>query len=85
MNLIDSLQDSLEGWSARRKAATYTGQHKHTPTDIHASSGIPTHDTYQCLSARAKTFPALYRAATAIRPTSFQLIITTMESEQATA
>jgi hypothetical protein len=29
MDLIDSRQDSLDGWPARRKAATYTGQHKH--------------------------------------------------------
>jgi hypothetical protein len=31
--------------SARRKAATYTGQHKHRiNADIHAHSGIRTHD-----------------------------------------
>jgi hypothetical protein len=29
VNLIDSWQDSLDGRSARRKTATYTGQHKH--------------------------------------------------------
>jgi hypothetical protein len=28
MSRIDSRQDSLDGGSARRKAATYTGQHK---------------------------------------------------------
>jgi hypothetical protein len=29
LTLIDNWQDSLDEWSARRKAATYTGQHKH--------------------------------------------------------
>jgi hypothetical protein len=29
LTLIDSWYDSLDQWSARRKAATYTGQHKH--------------------------------------------------------
>jgi hypothetical protein len=28
LNLVDSWQDSLDGWPARRKATTYTGQHK---------------------------------------------------------
>jgi hypothetical protein len=28
-NFIDGRQDPFEGGSARRKAATYTGQHKH--------------------------------------------------------
>jgi hypothetical protein len=35
----------LDEWSARRKAATYTGQHKHRiNANIRASSGIRTHD-----------------------------------------
>jgi hypothetical protein len=33
---------SLVGGSARRKATTHTGQHKHR--DIHALSGIRIHD-----------------------------------------
>jgi hypothetical protein len=40
-------QNSLDGRSARRKAATYTGQHKdriNAHTDIHVLSGIRTHD-----------------------------------------
>jgi hypothetical protein len=42
--LVNSRQDSLDGRSARHKAPTYR-QHKHrTQTDIHASSGIRTHD-----------------------------------------
>jgi hypothetical protein len=37
----------LDGGSARRKAASYTGQHKHgiSAKNIHASSGIRTHDS----------------------------------------
>jgi hypothetical protein len=34
MNLIDSLCDSLDGGSVRRKTPTYTGQHKQTKTYI---------------------------------------------------
>jgi hypothetical protein len=40
-------EDSLDGGSARRKAATYTQNKTNTEkthTDIHASSGIGTHD-----------------------------------------
>jgi hypothetical protein len=47
INLIHSRYDSLDGGSARRKAATYTGQHKHrinAKTNIYALSGIRTHD-----------------------------------------
>jgi hypothetical protein len=42
MNLIDSQYDSFDGSSARRKATTYTGQHKHRimQREIHASSVI---------------------------------------------
>jgi hypothetical protein len=37
--------DSLDGGSARRKAATYTWQHKHKINkNIHAFSGIRMHD-----------------------------------------
>jgi hypothetical protein len=43
-----SQQDSLDGVSARRKAATYTQGSTNSinahNTDIHASSGIRTHD-----------------------------------------
>jgi hypothetical protein len=36
---------SMSEWSARRKAATYTGQHKHRiNANIHACSGIRIHD-----------------------------------------
>jgi hypothetical protein len=42
----DSRYDSLDGGSARRKAATYTGQHKHRiNANIHVSSGIRTHNS----------------------------------------
>jgi hypothetical protein len=44
---MNSWQNSLDGGSACRKAATYTGQHKQNKrgqTDGHASSVIPTHD-----------------------------------------
>jgi hypothetical protein len=45
LNPIDIQYDSLDGGSARRKAATHTGQHKHRMNaDIHASSGIRIHD-----------------------------------------
>jgi hypothetical protein len=46
INRIDRWLDSLAERKARRKAATYTGQHKQkkNPADIHASSGIRTHD-----------------------------------------
>jgi hypothetical protein len=41
----------LERGSARRKAATYTGQHKQRiNVDIHEASGIRTHDP--CVRAR---------------------------------
>jgi hypothetical protein len=33
LNLIESWQDPLEGGSARRKTATYTGHHKQRKTD----------------------------------------------------
>jgi hypothetical protein len=56
LNHIDSRYDSLGGGSARRKAANYTGQHKHRiNANIHASSGIRTHNP-----------SALDRAATVI-------------------
>jgi hypothetical protein len=45
---IHSRYDSLDGGSARCKAATYTQNNKHTlkahDTDIHAFSSIRTHD-----------------------------------------
>jgi hypothetical protein len=47
LNPIHSRSDSLDGGSARRKAATYTVEStntEYTNTDIHASSGIRTHD-----------------------------------------
>jgi hypothetical protein len=45
MYLIDSRYDSLDGGSACRKATTHTIQHRHgVNADIHASSGIRTHD-----------------------------------------
>jgi hypothetical protein len=41
---MDSRQDSLDGGSARRKAATYVGQHKRgINADIHTSSRIRIH------------------------------------------
>jgi hypothetical protein len=47
LNAIHSRQDSLNGGSAHRKAATYTQDSRNTEyahTDIHALSGIRTHD-----------------------------------------
>jgi hypothetical protein len=46
LNYLDILQVSLDEWSARRKASTYTGQHntERLGTNIHALSGIRTHD-----------------------------------------
>jgi hypothetical protein len=47
-NPVHSRLDSLEGGSARRKAAAYTQNStktEYTHTDIHASSGARTHDT----------------------------------------
>jgi hypothetical protein len=45
LNPIHSRYDSLDGGSARRKAVTYTGQHKHIiNANIHALGGIRTHD-----------------------------------------
>jgi hypothetical protein len=43
---FDIWQDSLDEWSARRKASTYTGQHntERQGTNIHALSGIRNHD-----------------------------------------
>jgi hypothetical protein len=45
--IVDSWQDSLDGWSANRKASTYTGQQEHRlkRTHIRASSGIRTHNS----------------------------------------
>jgi hypothetical protein len=43
--ILESRQDSLDGGSARRKAANNTGQHKQRIyADIHALNGIRTHD-----------------------------------------
>jgi hypothetical protein len=45
MTLIESRWESLDGWSTRRKAATYTGRHKRRVNgDIYASKGIWNHD-----------------------------------------
>jgi hypothetical protein len=48
MDLVDSRYDSLDGGSACRKAATYTQDNintEYTHTNMHASSGIRTHDS----------------------------------------
>jgi hypothetical protein len=47
MNLIDSLQDPLNNRSARRKAVTFTGQHKHR---INV-------DRHECLKRNSNTEP----------------------------
>jgi hypothetical protein len=64
---IHSRQDSLDGGSAGRKAATYTQNNTNRinahNTDIDALSGIP---TYDFVFQRAKTVHALDRAATVI-------------------
>jgi hypothetical protein len=60
-NLIDNW--SLDEWSARRKAATYTGQHKHNKrrqTSMPLAGFQPTTPVFK----RAKTFHTLDRAAT---------------------
>jgi hypothetical protein len=46
LSYLDMWWDSLDEWSARRKASTYTGQHntERQGTNIHALSGIRTHD-----------------------------------------
>jgi hypothetical protein len=63
MNLIDSRQDSLDGRAARRKAATYTGQHKYRTNADRPRVGFE--HTVPVLE-RSKTFPASDRAATVI-------------------
>jgi hypothetical protein len=62
MNHFDNCQDSLDWGSARRKASTYTGHTKHRKreTNIHALSGIWTHD----FSVQAIKVWASERAAT---------------------
>jgi hypothetical protein len=57
--------DSLEGWSARRKAASYTGQHKHKKRGQTSMPRVEFEPTIPVLE-RAKTFHALERAATVI-------------------
>jgi hypothetical protein len=54
----------LGGGSARRKSATYAGQHKHSiKANIHSSSGTRTHDVSV---GGEKTVYTLERAATVI-------------------
>jgi hypothetical protein len=65
LNPEHSRQDPLDWGSARRKAATYTQNNTNTEKthrDMHASSGIRTHDP----SVLAKTVYALDRTATVI-------------------
>lgn len=46
INLFDITWGSLDKWSGRRKACTYTGQqNKETRIGFHAFSGIRTYDT----------------------------------------
>jgi hypothetical protein len=51
---------SLDEWSARRKAATYTGQHKRRQTSMPLAGFEPTIPAFK----GAKTFHALDPAAT---------------------
>jgi hypothetical protein len=44
LNPIHSRQDSFDGGSARREAATYTQNTQNKRTDIHDFCGIRTHD-----------------------------------------
>jgi hypothetical protein len=76
MNHFYNQQDSLNGGSARRKASTYTGQHK-TNTNIQAVSGTVTHDpsdpaTKANASDRAATgtgsFNSLQKILSALSP-----------------
>jgi hypothetical protein len=65
MNFIDSQYDSLDEWSARRKAATYTGQHKQNKrrqTSVPRVGFEPTIPVFH----RTMTFHALDSAATVI-------------------
>jgi hypothetical protein len=66
-NLIKTRgRTTLDEWSARRKGLYLhrTTQHRNTKTNIHASSGIRTHDP---INQAAKTY-ALDRAVTGIVP-----------------
>jgi hypothetical protein len=63
--MLDSRQDSLDGESARCKAATYTGQHKHRiNADIHALSPWVGFELTISAFEGAKTVHALDRAVT---------------------
>jgi hypothetical protein len=44
VSYLDIWYDSLDEWSARRRASTHTGQHRTTRTNIHALSGVRTHN-----------------------------------------
>jgi hypothetical protein len=51
LDLTDSWQDFLDGWSAHRKASTYTGQHKHRRNvDGHPCLKRGSNPRSQCLS-----------------------------------
>jgi hypothetical protein len=62
----DSRQDSLDGWSARRKDSTCTqtqkNAHTYTNTNIHALSGIRTHSPgFRASEDSARPRPLGYR------------------------
>jgi hypothetical protein len=66
MNLVDSQYDTLDGGSASRKAATYTGLHKHG-INAHRQPCLDwdSNPKSQCFE-RTKTSRALGLAATMI-------------------
>jgi hypothetical protein len=66
MNLVDSQYNTLDGGSARRKAATYTGLYKHgINAEIRSCLGWDSNPRSQCFE-RTKTFSVLDRSATVI-------------------
>jgi hypothetical protein len=67
---VHSRYESLDGWSACRKAATYTQDNTNTEqthTDIHVLSGIRTHD--RSIPTNERQLIQLNRAATVIART----------------
>jgi hypothetical protein len=58
LDLLHSRQDSLDGGSAGRKAATYTGQHKHgINAHRHPYLNLDSNPRSQCLSGRRQFMP----------------------------
>jgi hypothetical protein len=60
-SVSDIWHSTLNGWSARRKASTYTEKRKENNPDVHGSKGIQTHVSH------IPTEHRLNRMATAAR------------------